>query len=132
MPLAAAAPAIIMAGGSIASAAIAKKKSAAQKQMEALQVALTQHQAARQKAMEPAQDSIMRAYASMISPEGGFDPSSLHGLSGTQPASYYGTNQGTDPFSSWWGTTPVAGGGGPSPVPQPPSRRGPPVPRGNY
>ena len=118
-------PAIIMAGGAIASAAINKRRSAEQKKMEQLQIQLAQHGAQRQQAAEPVQDSIMQAYASMISPQGGFNPASMKGLSGSQPASYYGANQGTNPNSQWWGTQPTAGGGGPAPVPQPPSRRGP-------
>lgn len=99
--------------------------------MEELQTSLTQHGADRQAAMEPAQDSIMRAYASMISPQSGFDPSSLSRLSGTQPANYYDQGQGGNPGSKWWGGTQQVSpnapalGGAPGDVPYAPQTRAP-------
>lgn len=105
MPLAAAPvlAAMIGAGGTVAGAAIAKKKGKTQKQMEALQYDLAQKAAQRQTQLQPVHDSILRAYSSMLSPQGNDVNASMgKALPATTSPNYYGNPGG----SEWWGTPP--------------------------
>jgi hypothetical protein len=101
-------PAIIMAGGGIASAAIAKKKGKTQKQMEQLQLDLTNRAAQRQQQLQPVHDSILQAYAAMTSPQGSnVGATTAAALPGAVP-NYYESPGG----GNWWGQNPQ----GPQPM----------------
>ena len=94
-------PAIISAGGAVASTAIAKKKGKTQKQMEQMQLDLTRQAAQRQTQLQPVHDSILRAYAAMTSPSGSdLGVQTQKALAGGTP----GTTSGYyDNPQKWWG-----------------------------
>jgi hypothetical protein len=119
MPVVPFIPAIIAAGGAVASTAIAKKKSKQQKAMEQLQLDLTQKAARRDTQLQPVHDSILQAYSAMTSPQGSNIGASMNKALPGAPPNYYAAPQ----TAQWWGPKSGQNAPGPDPntaVPRPP------------